>query len=144
MLEIPLFIQKWKIFVGSLAVAGLTLADGGTERGSMEDYTLKGCLVIAVLFLVRQLLKEREEYTAGRERERKEHAVQMQEMSARHRGLCELREAKLHEICDGVGSHLDANTKATDRQTEWFDGLGKELISRGLDGPRPARKRKKP
>lgn len=137
-MELPLFITKWKIASLVSGCVFLAAVDTQTSSRSAEDYTVKGLLVVAVSFLVRQLLKERQEYQLGREVERKEFRQDMQNLSAKHAEAGLIREDKLHEVCGSVLKHIEAGTTATEKQTEWFEGVGRDLMTQGM-----AKKRKR-
>lgn len=140
-MALPLFITKWKIaglVAGSVMLAAV---DTQTASRSTEDYTVKGLLVLAVSFLVRQLLKERQEYQLGREAERKEFRQDMQNLSAKHAETCLIREDKLHEVCGSIAKQVEASVEATAKQTEWFEGVGRDLMTQGMAKKPPRKKR---
>lgn len=62
--ESSLIATNLKAFLASVALLAVGAAEMTAEPNSAEDYTLKGILIVAVIFLVRQIQVDRREHRA--------------------------------------------------------------------------------
>ena len=100
--EASFVASQWKIFFGMASIAILAVADAATTS-PWEDWSLKGLLLGAVIFVVRLLLLEQ----AKREKAEQDHKSEIKELMSTH--------AKTLETA------LESNTDSNDRVTAAMD-----------------------
>ena len=105
--ELSLIASKWKLFIGSVVAIGAFLADISVEPKSIEDYTFKTALLVAVVYLVRQSAAERESHAT----ERKEHS-------------------------EKVIAALDKNTECVAQQSKYFETIASRIIDDAMNKPK--------
>ena len=107
--------QHWKAMMAS-AVAGFAmLADITREAKGWEDVSLKVLLLIAVVFLVRLLLKQQEE----------------------HKVESAAREQRMLEALNRTAEGMEALTALIQEQTDYFKSVVKSVVSERLQAPPP-------
>lgn len=116
--ETSLIAAKWKIFGGCLAMVVFGVADTQVTPASLEDYTLKGLLLLALVFVVRLLLKQQED-----------HKKEMDSLRSKH-----------EEMLKGV---IEKNTESNERvceqaeeQTRYFREVTKGIVDEKINGGR--------
>jgi hypothetical protein len=107
--------EHWKAMLASGVASFAMLADIASEAKGWEDVSLKVLLLVAVVFLVRLLL-----------RQQTEHKV---ESAAREQRMLEA----LNRTADG----MEALTALTQEQTDYFKSVVKSVVSERLQGPIP-------
>jgi len=113
--EMAIITAKWKVFVGCVAILVLGIADANVTPATLEDYTLKGLLLISVGLVIRQIMKERVE-----------HRAEVETLRVQHKSEMSL-------ILNEVKKSVDANTKATDEQIQYFRTVNQRLVDRGMN-----------
>ncbi|WP_044133687.1 hypothetical protein [Verrucomicrobium spinosum] len=129
--HLDLLLHHWKPVVAGLVMIASWLGQIALDLAGMakgwEDLTLKGVLIIAVLYLARE----------GRKREAKhENAIKAKDdqiiaLDAAN----EARDARSAQALTRVADALDGLTSETKIQTEYWKGINQDLVERGL-GPR--------
>lgn len=76
--ETSFIASQWKIFSGVLAVAIFSVADLAVPSQSVEDYSLKALLIVALVFVVRLLLVQQKEHKQELKELRDRHETAMQ------------------------------------------------------------------
>ena len=102
-----------KMVIASIATLGAVLADAVAELPKAEDYTVKGVLALAVVYLVRQLTQERKE----------------------HKEEAQKREDKMSAALDATAQALEALKASTDTQTGYFKTIAQTIINRSIGKP---------
>ncbi len=98
--------EHWRFVVGSVVAAGAAITDAATDLQGWEDKGIKGLLVAAVLYLVRELAKQRTEDKAK----------------------AELREEKMAAALNKNSDALAAVVAATKEQTEYYQDVARQII----------------
>lgn len=111
--ELHLFYSHIKVAIPMLIASIAYLAEAAIDDlGKIESITLKGVLIIAILWLVRELSKERQKsQEEALEREKKLEAALIENARAR-----------------------DEHTAAIKEQTNYFRDVAKVIIDRELNG----------
>lgn len=98
--------HQWKMIFASIVASGAAIADVVTDLPRAEDWTVKGILVAAVVYLVRQLSTER----------------------AEHKAEAEKREEKLTEALKTNAEAMDGMKAELSQQTSYFRDIAQRLI----------------
>ena len=105
--------EHWKAMVASGVASFAMLADIASEAKGWEDVSLKVLLLVAVVFLVRLLLRQQTEHKL--------------ESAAREQRMLDA----LNRTADG----MEALTTLTQEQTDYFKSVVKSVVSERLQGP---------
>lgn len=109
--ETSLIAMKAKLFLASGVALAAIIADvTASPEPPWESYTLKGILVAAVIYLVRELSAER----ANNKIENK------------------LREERMLSAMEDMSDGHKELVTATKQQTQYFESIAKTLIERGM------------
>lgn len=119
--ELTLIATKVKLFASCLAVVTLGVADANVTPNSVEDYTLKAMLTIALVFTVRLLLKQQAEHKAElAKRESDAHAER------------DKREAAMCLAMQDYTRELKSLTAPVLEQATYFKAAIAQLIEKGM------------
>lgn len=124
--ETSLIAAKGKLFVSCLVAVGCVLADAGTTPGSYEDMTLKTILVIALVFVVRLLLKQQEEHKAERAKDAETHLT-----------AATAREEKMLTAMQRQSDAMERVAELTQEQTDYFKTVTRGLVDERLASKKP-------
>lgn len=116
--EFMLMLEQPKVFVASLVAAGAFLADGLINPREWEDLTLKGLMLAAILYLVREIARLRTES----DRLRTESADRDRERDAEFKVL-------VRDNTDAMKGMLAAVSK----QTEYFEQIARKSLDEQLN-----------
>ncbi len=119
--ETTLIATKWKAFAGCTAVAVLAAADSMVTPATLEDYGLKGLLILALVFVVRLLLKQQAE-----------HKQELQEQQTQHRAEASRREERMLQAMHAQAEGLDQLTTLTKEQTDYFKSVTRNIVDQHL------------
>lgn len=112
-------LQDWhehgKAMMASGVAAFAMLADIASDAKNWEDVSLKVLLLIAVVFLVRLLLKQQ----------------------AEHKTESAAREQRMLETLNRTAEGMEALTALIQEQTDYFKSVVKNVVSERLQAPRP-------
>jgi hypothetical protein len=109
--ETSLIAMKYKLVIASGVALAAFIADvTANPEPPWESYTLKGILVLAVIYLGRELAAERANNKLDHQLREERMIKSMEQMTDGHKEL----------------------VTATKEQTKWFESIAKELIQRGL------------
>ena len=112
--ETSFIASQWKIFSGVLAVATFAIADLGAAPQSIEDYSLKALLLVALVFVVRLLLIQQ-----------KEHKEELRTLRDRH-------ETAMHDV---VKANTESNQRVADlaeEQANYFKTVTRNIVDEKL------------
>ncbi len=109
--ELLAISQNPKLFVAGAVATGSYIADAANNFKGWEDLTLKGLLIVAVLYLVREIARTRTE-NAAREA---------------------AREAELKALVKDNTDAMRAMIAAVSRQTEYFDKIALKTLDEQLN-----------
>ena len=104
--------EHWKAMVASGVASCAMLADIASEAKGWEDVSLKVLLLVAVVFLVRLLLRQQTEHKL-------ENAA---------------REQRMLEALSRTADGMEALTALTQEQTDYFKSVVKSVVSERLQG----------
>lgn len=107
--------EHGKAMMASAVATGAMVGDIAAEAKGWEDVSLKVLLLIAVVFLVRLLLKQQAEYKA--------------ETVA--------REQRMLEALNRTAEGMEALTGLIQEQTDYFKSVVKHVVSERLQSPSP-------
>ena len=111
--ELTLIFSKWKLVAASGVAIVCTFADAVVPpEARWEHLTLTGALVAAVIYLVRELAKERESDKAANKD----------------------REDKLSAALNANTAAMQANSERLAEQTKYLEAVAGKIISKQLDG----------
>lgn len=112
-------LQDWhehgKAMLASGVAAFAMLADIASDAKSWEDVSLKVLLLIAVVFLVRLLLKQQ----------------------AEHKAESVAREQRMLEALNRTAEGMEALTALIQEQTDYFKSVVRSVVNERLQAPRP-------
>jgi hypothetical protein len=108
--------EHWKAMIASCVAASAMLADIASETKGWEDVSLKVLLLVAVVFLVRLLLKQQEE----------------------HKTESAAREQRMLDALNRTADGMEALTTLTQEQTDYFKSVVKSVVSERLQGSQSA------
>ena len=106
--------EHWKAMLASGVAAFAMVADIAGNAKSWEDVSLKVLLLIAVVFLVRLLLKQQ----------------------ADHKAESTAREQRMLEALNRTPEGMEALTALIQEQTDYFKSVVKSVVSERLQAPR--------
>ncbi len=109
--ELLAISQNPKLFVAGAVATGSYIADAANNFKGWEDLTLKGLLIVAVLYLVREIARTRTE-NATREAE---------------------REAELKALVKDNTDTMRAVREAVERQAEYFNRIAIKTLEDQLN-----------
>lgn len=116
--EFMLMLEQPKVFVASLVAAGAFLADGLINPREWEDLTLKGLMLAAILYLVREIARLRTEsdrlrtVSADRDRE---------------------RDAEFKVLVRDNTDAMKGMLAAVSKQTEYFEQIARKSLDEQLN-----------
>lgn len=119
--ETTLIATKWKALAGCTAVAVLAAADSVVTPATLEDYGLKGLLIISLIFVVRLLL-----------RQQADHKVELREQQAQHREEASRREERMLQAIHAQVEGLEQLTLLTKEQTDYFKSVTRNILDQHL------------
>jgi hypothetical protein len=122
--EASLIAANWKLAVGGVALILIGAADMTVAPQTLEDYGLKGLLLITVIFLVRQLLKSQIE-----------HKQEMKEERANHQATTAQREEKMVTALNKQADASDRMAAQIEEQTTYFKTVTRNIVDQHLHGP---------
>ena len=122
--ETSLIVAKCKLFVACLMTVAFFIADATAVPGSYEDLGLKACLVVALVFTVRLLLKQQEEHKADRAKDAETHLVAAKD-----------REEKMVGAMTKQAEALERVAELTQEQTDYFKTVTRGIIDDRLKKP---------
>lgn len=130
--ELSLIATKTKLFGSCFAVVALGVADANVSPGSLEDYTLKGMLMIALVFTIRLLLKEQADHKAELAARDKAHKEELAARDLAAHAERDKREAAMLSAMSAYTTEMKNLTTPMAEQAAYLKGVVSKLIERGL------------
>lgn len=112
-----------KFILAALVGGGALLADVAVDPKGLEDWGLKGLLLIALGYAVNLLLSQQ-----------KEHKAEMKETWDLHKKDAETREAKLIKCIEESTKATVENAALTKEQTDYFKAVTRNVVDEKLKG----------
>lgn len=120
--EVILISTHLKMFASCMLITALVLADMGVTPQSAEDYTLKGLLICALLYVSRLLLIQQDA-----------HKADMKEIAKLHKEDCVQRENKLQSCIEAQTHSMSELTTLTREQTDYFKTVTRNIVDDRLN-----------
>lgn len=120
--ETSLLVSKWKFAATIAAIGGIWIADETLTRPqSIEDWGLKGLLMLTVGFLVRLLLKQQDEHKTERAKDAETHLAD-----------AKAREDKMVTAMTKQSETLDEVAKNSKEQLDYFKTVTRTIVDERL------------
>jgi hypothetical protein len=107
--------EHWKAMVASSIAAFAMLADFATEAKGWEDVSMKVLLLVAVVFLVRLVLKQQ----------------------AEHKADSAAREQRMLEAINRAAEGMEKLTDLTKEQTDYYKAVTRNIVAERLNVKQP-------